>query len=294
MKNLKWLVISMFVLFLVACSNESDEEETEVERVAPVEVAEVTEGDLEVTRTYLARTMPNQTTPVIPPVAGELEEIEVDNGEEVEEEDLLATVTSVENGREFEIEAQADGVISGLNAKEGGMVSNSDPLLTILDLDTITLDLQVTNEQLALFEDLEELNVSFEKTEDAKSYQATVENIANTAGETGLFSITLTLDNEEAGVRAGVVAHVAVPEKVYTDSLLVPTTSLVEENEQTFVYLVNEDETVSKVEITVEEMQSDITAITSEELAAGDQIVISGQLTLADESKISIIEEDQS
>ncbi len=74
------LLLLIVIITLVACSETNNEEEEQVERVTPVEVGEVTKGDLVMERNFYGRTMPNQTTPIIPSVSGEIDELEVENG----------------------------------------------------------------------------------------------------------------------------------------------------------------------------------------------------------------------
>lgn len=286
MKRLLFLLM-IVIITLVACSENSDEEEEQVERVTPVETGEVTKGDLVMERNFYGRTMPNQTTPVIPSVAGEIDELEVENGDKVEEDDDIATISSPQG--KITVEAPADGVISQLEAKEGSMVSNQDPLATIIDLEQLTVQLQVPDVQLDLFENGKEVTLLLQSAEE-ETHEAEIEYVADAANEAGLFPIDLSFDNETTHYKAGVIATVVLEDTVIEDSLLIPTAALVEDNDDTFVFVV-EDDTAKKVEIDVQATQSELTAIQAE-LNEGDQIITSGQLTLVDGSKISVVEED--
>ncbi|SFM27451.1 RND family efflux transporter, MFP subunit [Gracilibacillus orientalis] len=286
MKRLLFLLM-IVIITLVACSENSEEEEDQVERVTPVETGEVTTGDLAMERNFYGRTMPNQTTPVIPSVAGEIDELEVENGDKVEEDDKIATISSPQGN--ITVEASAEGVISQLEAKEGSMVSNQDPLATIIDLEQLTVQLQVPDVQLDLFEKGKEVTLLLQSAEE-ETKEAEIEYVADSADETGLFPIDLSFDNESTDYKAGVIATVLLEDTVIEDSLLIPTAALVEENEDTYVYVVDED-TANKVEVSVQATQSEVTAIEAE-LNEGDQIITSGQLTLVDGSKISVVEED--
>ncbi|WP_018930760.1 efflux RND transporter periplasmic adaptor subunit [Gracilibacillus lacisalsi] len=286
MKRLLFLLM-IVIITLVACSENSDEEEEQVERVTPVETGEVTKGDLVMERNFYGRTMPNQTTPVIPSVAGEIDELEVENGDKVEEDDDIAIISSPQGN--ITVEAPADGVISQLEAKEGSMVSNQDPLATIIDLEQLTVQLQVPDVQLDLFEKGKEVTLLLQSAEE-ETLEAEIEYVADAANEAGLFPIDLSFDNETTHYKAGVIATVVLEDTVIENSLLIPTAALVEENDDTYVYVV-EDDTAKKVEIDVQATQSELTAIQAE-LNEGDQIITSGQLTLVDGSKISVVEED--
>ncbi|MDX8047086.1 efflux RND transporter periplasmic adaptor subunit [Gracilibacillus sp. S3-1-1] len=286
MKRLLLLFV-MVIITLVACSNDDNEDQDEqAERVTPVEVDEVTEGNLTAERHFYGRTMPNQTTPVIPSVAGEIDELEVTNGDKVEEDDTIATIASPQG--KINVKASVDGTIAGLEAKEGSMVSNQDPLLTILDVEDLTVQLQIPAHQTKLFKKGKEVDLFIEDEEDKE--KATVDYIAETANDAGLFVVQLSFENDN-NYKAGAVASAVKKETIVKDTLIIPTQSLVEESDEAYVYVV-EDETVKKVEVDVEKIQSSQTAIKADDLNEGDQIVTSGQLTLEDGGKINVIEED--
>jgi len=281
------LLLLIAIITLVACSETNNEEEEQVERVTPVEVGEVTKGDLVMERNFYGRTMPNQTTPIIPSVAGEVDELEVENGDKVEEDDEIATISSPQGN--IKVEAPSTGIITELEAQEGSMVSNQDPLAVIIDLEQLTVQLQVPDVQLELFEKGKEVTLLLESAEE-ETHEAEIEYVANTANESGLFPIDLSFDNETTHYKAGVIATVVLEDTVIEDSLLIPTTALVEDNDETYVF-TTDGETATKVEVTVQATQSQTTAVQAE-LNEGDQIITSGQLTLVDGNKINVIEED--
>ncbi|MGP4038867.1 efflux RND transporter periplasmic adaptor subunit [Gracilibacillus sp. D59] len=281
------LLLMIVIITLVACSESSEGEKEQEERVTPVETGEVTKGDLVMERNFYGRTMPNQSIPVIPSVAGEIDELEVENGEKVEEDDDIATISSPQGN--INVEAPATGTITKLKAKEGSVVSNQDPLAVVIDLERLTVQLQVPDVQLDLFEKGKKVTLLLQSAEE-ETHEAEIEYVADSANEAGLFPIDLSFDNATTHYKAGVVATVVLEDKVIEDSLLIPTAALVEENDETFVYVVEED-TAKKVEVKVQATQSEVTAIQAE-LNEGDQIITSGQLTLVDGSKISVVEED--
>ncbi|UOQ50273.1 efflux RND transporter periplasmic adaptor subunit [Gracilibacillus caseinilyticus] len=286
MKRLLFLLM-IVIITLVACSqNENEEQEEETERVIPVETGEVTKGDLVMDRVFYGRTSPNQSTPVIPSVAGEMDELEVANGDKVEEGDDIATIASPQGM--ITVEAPSDGVITQLTAKEGSMVSTQDPLAVVTDLASLNVQLQVADTQLDLFEEGKEVSVTTGK-DDGEAHQATIDYVADVSNDSGLFHVDLSFDNESTNVKAGVVAKAIIKDTVVQDSLQIPTAALVEQDQETFVYVVDGD-TARKVAVTVQATQSQSTAVKAE-LSEGDQLVTSGQLTLVDGSKIKV-EED--
>lgn len=286
MKKVLFLLIFV-VLSLIACSEDNgQQEEEQAERETPVEIGEVTKGSLTMERSFYGRTMPDQSTPVIPSVAGEIDELEVENGEEVEEDQDIATIKSPQGT--ITVEAAEAGIVTQLEAQEGSMVSNQEPLAVIIDTDQLNVQLQVPDTQLDLFNEEEAITLTFPSAEE--NLEAEIDYIADTSGETGLFQVDVSFDNEETQYKAGIVAQAALEETVVEDAILIPTEALVETNEEAYVF-VAEEGTAKRVDITVVDMQSEQTAVEGE-LSEGDQVITSGQLILTDGSKINVIEED--
>lgn len=282
-----WMPLLALLFVLVACSEEETDTGSE-ERITPVEVGEVSQGDLVIEKNLYGRSTPEKTTAVMTPMVGEVDSLEVTNGEQVEKDDPIMTIIGAETGRSFEIVATADGEVTSLRATEGDMISTSDPVAIIAELSHLKVQVDVTAANLALFQGKEEVAIQF--SGDEESTVATVKNVPALPNETGLFPVELLVENTGDKWSVGMVAVVTVSEKTITDTLLIPTTALIEEEEEAYVYLVEGDKVTKKV-VTVTEMKTDVTAIEAD-LKAGDQLVISGQLTLTDGSKISIAKEE--
>jgi len=82
-----------------------------------------------------------------------------------------------------------------------------------------------------------------------------------------------------------------VPEKRIKQALILPTEAIVEESDETFIYIMKDDKAV-KTKIKVKETQSDKTAIEGE-VEKGDQIIVNGQLTLSDGDKVKVVNESE-
>lgn len=279
-----WIPLLALLFILAACSDDDAESEETEESVTTIEVGEVSSGDLTIDKSFYGRSTPAQTTPVMVPMAGKVDSLDVSNGDQVEEDDVIMTIIGAETGQSFEIVAQNDGEITGLTAAEGAMVSNTEPVAVIADLDQLKIQVDVTASNLELFKMDEEVAIQF--TGDEESSVATVDYIPSVPNESGLFPVELKLENDDKQWKAGMVAVLTLTEKRIEDTFLIPTASLIEEGDESFVFLVDGD-TVKKALVTVTKIETDVTAIEAE-LEKGNKIVTSGQLTLSDGSKIKV------
>ncbi|SDJ27890.1 efflux RND transporter periplasmic adaptor subunit [Salimicrobium halophilum] len=101
----KALLAFLFILLLAACSNDTPEEE--VERVTPVETADVREGTFTVNREVIAQSSPAATSAVVPETPGEITFISVAKGDRVTEGDALAEVTPQQGESQVELQENA-------------------------------------------------------------------------------------------------------------------------------------------------------------------------------------------
>ncbi|WP_156290905.1 efflux RND transporter periplasmic adaptor subunit [Oceanobacillus salinisoli] len=277
------LPILMMMMVLAACSEEDDtaaEAEEEEERVVAVEVVEAEEGDLTIEKSIYGRTAPNSTTPLIVQTPGEVEELEVANGDRVEEDDLIATIFTAAGNQN--VRATTDGEIINLQVSEGDMADTEEPIAMVSDLDTMQIQFSTTANVRALFSVDDTVTALIEDSE----YEATITKIDTLPDDKGLYPIVATVETEEADILPGIVAEIRVPEEKIASAILIPTSALAEEDGETYVYTVN-DNLATKVMVDVLETQSDVTAIEGD-IQTGEQVVTTGQLMLIDGAQVDI------
>mgnify|MGYP001255366514 CR=1 FL=1 len=283
MKKLLWSMAAiMMVVFLAACNEDNEETETEEEeeRVVPVEIAEAEEGSLTAVNTVYGRTEPNQTTPVMAETPGEIDTLEVENGDIVEEDDLIATLDTPAGLQN--IRADREGEITNLNFSEGDMVTNEEPFAVIADFKTLKITAGVTSKVLALFEKDDTVNITI----DGQEIEGNITSVGNMPDDTGLYPVEAEVENDDDDFLPGMVAKIAVDETLVSDTIIVPTEAVMEESEETYVYVVVDGEAIRRT-VTVQETQSEKTALEGD-IEAGDQVVTAGQLTLTDGAQVNV------
>lgn len=284
MKRFMFVLMFCLLVVLAACSNDDTTNVEQEERVVAVETAEVKEEDFILERVLYGRAIPNQIAPIILPLAGELTELDVSNGETVEEGDRIAVFSTAQGNTT--VTAPADGKITGLQASEGDMVSNEEPFATVADTDVMIVEFAVTAELQQILTKDETYTVEVANEE----FPATVTQIDFTPDDSGLYPVQATVENEENIILPGMVARITIPEQVIEDTFLVPTQAVVHENDEDFIYVVTNDK-AEKRTITVLETGSDTSAIEGE-IEAGEEVVITGQLTLSDGDQVDVKEEE--
>lgn len=282
-KSLFGIMVFLLLGVLVACNENEDTVEDKEDIIIPVETVAAIEGDLVIEKSLYGRTAPMRITPIMVQIPGEIDELEVENGDQVEEDDLIATLKT-QVGQQ-NVEAPRKGEIMQLGLEEGDLVTDAEPLAMIIDLDEIKVNFTVTNNQRSLLEKDATLDIFI----DDQKYTAEIHTIGTMPDETGLYPVEAKVENEDGKILPGMMATMHVPETRIENAVILPTAAVIEESDRAFVYLVQNDHVV-KTEITILAAQSDETAIEGD-LEVSDQIVINGHLTLEDGSKVTVVKE---
>lgn len=271
-------------IVLVACSdgNENEEKETEAEAVS-VEVTEVTLDDLLVSRHITGRVGVRNQDPLMLSGPAEVEEVHVKNGDTVEEDDDIVTIKS-EMGEQV-LKAPADGVVAQFTARKGNTLSGEDPIAIIVDVDEMEGQFQMSRQTRDLLKADDKVNI-FHGDDKVSATVDPLEILPNDAGQ---FDVVVTFDNEKAKLAAGDVVKLEVVEDRVKDTLLVPTDALLTDDDQSYVFIVD-DSKAKRVDVEVIELQSDVAAVEGD-LEEADEIVVRGQFLLEDDTEVTVEKE---
>lgn len=279
----RWMIGITAVLLigiLAACNQDEDTNQEEEKRIIPVETQEAKKDNLVIERSLYGRAAASSTSPIMLQAAGEVDSLEVENGDMVEEDDLIATLSTPAGNQN--IRASRDGEVTQLRAAERDMVSAEEPFAVIADLAELKLNFTVTSDVVGLLKTGDTHQVEAVD----KEYEAEISSVDSMPGENGLYPVQATLNNEEKDLLPGVIASMKIPEKTVSDAIIVPTEAVNEENEESFVFLVK-DNKAERVVVTVLETQSENAAIEGD-VSEGDQIIVSGHLGLTDGDQVSV------
>lgn len=276
------MTVILLVGVLAACNDNDQETEKKTEnQQTSVETEAVVKDDFMIEKTVYGRISPSSTTPVTLESPGEIDTLKVDDGDEVKEDDLIA-ILKTPAGKQ-NIRAPKDGDITSLDAAVGDTVSDDDPLAVIADMDKLKLEFSVTSGVQSLFSKDDTLDA----TVDDQKLEAKITSIDSMPDDTGLYPVKATAKNEDKNVLPGMIATMQVPENRVKDAIIVPTAAIVEEDEESFVFVIKDDK-AEKIDVEIEETQSNKTAIKGD-VKADDQVVVDGQMTLNDGDAVNVV-----
>lgn len=216
-------------------------------------------------------------------------EIAVSDAGIIVEQRKIAVELSEKRLRETDIKAPVAGQISQLDFEVGEMVSNQTSFARLISDEYIDIELSVSAAQLIMVKVDDKVEVEFSGV--SMIVEGTVTYIALAADQTGLFKIEVQVDNNAKNFRSGMVATINVEEVLVADSLIVPTSAVVERQDLAYIFIVVEDIAIEK-EVEVIRYDTDFTALIGE-ISEGDQVVVKGQNLLSDGDAVRIVREEK-
>ncbi len=201
--------------------------------------------------------------------AGARQELEATNQtKEIEASDSLENLEAAEGG----IVAEFDGVVTEVNAVEGGSVAAGGSLLKLESTEDVMVKIYVTKY------DLDKISVGQEAavTIGSKEYQGKVSKINKMAEKNSsgaaVVGAEIKITNPDSDVILGVEAKVVIGTAKAENAILIPVGAVNVDVDGEFVYVVDENGILTKQPI-VTGISSDTMVQVLEGISEGEQIV---------------------
>lgn len=180
-----------------------------------------------------------------------------------------------------------DGVVSNVNVEEGEMVSNTQPAVTIVNVDKIHVLVNVTENIVALLKEGQKVTVNIPALGD-KTFSGNIDSISPTTdARTQLYPVKIYLDNSKGVIKPGMFARVNLETKVRENVIAVRSQSVVLNNGSIVVYVVEDG--VAKLK----EVSTGLDTGTYVEIKAGlkehEKVIVKGQNYVKDGIKVKVV-----
>jgi HlyD family secretion protein len=190
----------------------------------------------------------------------------------------LAVVTAQENLDALKLTAPFNGTITQSNAIPQAVVSAGAQAFRIDDLSNLVIDVSVVEIDIDHVKAGQSASITFDAIPN-KTFtgKVTKTDLAGTVAQSSTnFTITVQLTNADASVRPGMAANVTILTNQVENALIVPSTSIFSDNNnKTYVNLVQNDGSLTQVPVTVGVVSDSTSQVTSPTIKAGDTIVLS-------------------
>lgn len=200
--------------------------------------------------------------------SGAKEELEAKNKtSEIKAADTLENLEAVENG----ITAEFDGVVTEVNAVEGGTIAPGSQLLKLESTQNVMVKITVTKYDLNKIAIGQEAKVTI----GSKEYEGKVAKI-NKMAETNnsgaaVVGAEIQITNPDSDVILGVEAKVVITTAVEENAVIIPVGAVNVDMDGEFVYVVENNVLVKKKIVTG--ISSDLMVQVVEGLTEGEQVV---------------------
>jgi membrane fusion protein (multidrug efflux system) len=182
------------------------------------------------------------------------------------------------------IRAPIAGVVASRDIKPGQHLAVSDVAFRITDTQELIAYLQIPQSELPKFEAGHEASIEVASMP-GNAYAATIARISPTIDtRNGTFRATAVIDNSKGELAPGMFGRFSIAYEEHTDALVLPTAALIDEDDESAVYVVQDDEVVRRiVEIGI---RSGEKVEILDGLAETDIVVVVGHSNLRDGSKV--------
>jgi len=185
------------------------------------------------------------------------------------------------------ITAPISGVIRRLDATEGLLLSVSDPVAEILQVDRVKAVVGIPESDVALVRDIENVNLTIQAL-DNKEIVGRNHFLANSP-ESGarLYRLELAIDNKDNLIMPGMFFRAQIVKRVIEDTVAVPLFTVIKREDQQFVF-VEEDGVARQLPVQlgiIEDWRVQIT----KGLSHGSRVVVEGHRDIDHGHKLNTV-----
>ena len=172
------------------------------------------------------------------------------------------------------IKAPISGVIRRLDATEGLLLSVSDPVAEILQVDRVKAVVGIPESDVALVRNIKEVNLTIQAL-DSREIVGRHHFLASSP-ESGarLYRLELAIDNKDNLIMPGMFFRAKLVKRVITDTVAVPLFTVIKREDRQFVF-VEEDGVAVKLPVELGIMEDWRVQITKG-LSPGSRVVVEG------------------
>jgi membrane fusion protein (multidrug efflux system) len=183
------------------------------------------------------------------------------------------------------IRAPIEGLVSSREIKLGQSIEVNAVVFRITDTKELLAHLQIPQAEIGKFAAGHSATLSVDSMPDSQ-FVAEITRISPTIDtRNGTFRATAYIDNHSGELAPGMFARFTIAYEKHGDALVIPKRAVVEEDEQTTVYVVEDGQVARRVIKTGIESQDLVEVLDG--LRADDEIVVVGQSGLRDGSKVA-------
>lgn len=188
------------------------------------------------------------------------------------------------------IVAPFSGQVGLRQISPGQLVTNSTNIVTLDDVSRIKVEFQLPEKYLTevtVGQQVQAQHVAFKQP-----FFGQIDSISSRVDKTSrAFSVRAIFNNESQSLRPGMLLQLKITTEA-SSALVIPESAIVPINNQHFVYVLNDDNTVTKTEIEVGRRKPGTAEVISG-LTSGDKVIHKGVLKIRDGASVMTPEDNK-
>ena len=225
---------------------------------------------------------------VFPSIGGTIVQMNVSLGSQVKKGEVIGYIDPSEPGSYYAkspITCPISGSILTAPAKPGQKVQASSVITKIGDIENLQISAKIPERYVAELAVGQKAEIKLEAYPDV-SFSASVVRISPVVDSaTRTKEIILNFDKKDSRINAGMFAKVKLFTSAYKGTFAIGQDSIVSNSDKNYLFVVNDDDTVSKREVTLGKNVDGYYQILSG-IEFGETVVTEGMLTLYEGTKV--------
>lgn len=281
--------IALAVLAVIACIPKRKMRLPEAEQtVYTVRTEEVSAGDLQEYLLLNGNVKADNTISVFPDISGKLVNVPVTLGSYVKKNQLIAEVDPSVPGAVYEkspVYAPIEGYLTSLPLTQGTTVGTSTEIARIGNINKLQIEAKIPEGKIGVLKNGLTAQVSLEAYKD-ESFPAHIFRISPIVDETSRTKeVYFLFDTSDSRINAGMYVRIKLNTVLHKNVISVPSDCVVSSGGKNFVFVLNDDMTVSQREVQTG-VTVDARLEITDGLSAGEKIVVNGMQVLTDGASV--------
>jgi len=185
------------------------------------------------------------------------------------------------------ITAPMAGVIRRLDAKQGMLMSVSDPVAEILQIDRVKAVVGIPESDVALVRNIEEVAITVQALDDMQLVGRTHYLASSPENGARLYRLELAVDNGDNLILPGMFCRARLVKRIFPNTVAVPLYTVIKRQDQQFVY-VEENGVARRLPVElgiIEDWRVQVTR----GLAPGSRVVVEGHRDIDQGHKLNVV-----
>lgn len=189
------------------------------------------------------------------------------------------------------IKSPIDGIVSQINVYEGGMASNAQPSIVIIDTSNMFIEIDVAENMISLITEGQDVDIDIPSTDYIS--EGIIEVINPTPDErTQLYKVKIAMDEVPENIRSGMFAKINLDVNSKNDVVAINSDALIEDIDGNYVYVVKKDKN-KKTRAIKREVEVGIETGEYIEITKGlknkEEVIVEGKDYVEDKSRVKVI-----